>query len=64
MKALLACLVLACSTFAVRTNIAWVIGANPEFAKLDHAQLNVSPLIQGVEGTLTIQTYVQVVGKC
>lgn len=64
MKAMLACLVLTCSTFAVCANIAWVIGANKEAPKLDHAHLDVSPLIQGVEGTLTIQTYVQVVGKC
>lgn len=64
MKTLLTCLALVCFAFAFCMNIALVIGANEEAPKLDHVQLSVSPLIQGVEGTLTIQTYVQVDGTC
>ena len=64
MKAFGTYLILTCSILAICTNTKWVIAADVEAPRLDYAQLNVSPLIQGVEGALTIQTYVQVNGTC
>lgn len=64
MKAVFTGLAVTCCILAICTNIVLVTAANPENPKLDHAQLIVSPKIQGVEGTLTIQTYVQINGTC
>lgn len=56
-KVLLACLVLV-----VFMNIA---SANAtELPRLDHADLEISPTLTGVNGTLSIETLVQVDGTC
>ena len=56
-KVLLACLVLV-----VFMNIASVNAT--ELPRLDHADLEISPTLTGVNGTLSIETLVQVDGTC
>ena len=64
MKATLTSLALALSLAALCTNISSAIAASLENPKLDHAEISISPLIQGVGGNLVIQTLVQVNGTC
>ena len=64
MKPLLTCVALTCSIVVVFTNIACVIAQEPEAPRLDHVQLEASPLVQGVEGDLNIEAYLQVNGTC
>lgn len=61
-KALIAC-AFACCLLALCSTFAVVFGAG-EHPKLSSAQLDVSPLTQGVGGQLAINTYVQVNGTC
>ena len=63
MKTIFIGLAFACSILAMCTSVVWAIDTS-ENPKLDHAQLNVSPLIQGVDGPLTIETSVQLNGTC
>lgn len=56
-KVLLACLVLV-----VFMNIASVNAT--ELPRLDHVDLEISPTLTGVNGTLSIETLVQVDGTC
>ncbi len=48
----------------VATSILQATAATVELPRLDHAQLDVSPLVQGVGGPLTIETQAQVNGTC
>lgn len=64
MKAVLTSLAFALSLFALCPNISSVTAASLENPKLDHAEISVSPLVQGIDGNLVIQTLVQVNGTC
>jgi len=64
MKAFAAGLAFTCLAFVVCTSMAWVIAANIENPKIGYAKLDISPLIQGVDGPLTVQSRVQVNGTC
>jgi hypothetical protein len=64
MKAIFTGLALICFILAMFADNLPVAAANAENPKLQYAQLNVSPLVQGVGGSLTIETYVQVNGTC
>jgi hypothetical protein len=61
-KPLVAC-AFACCLLALCSSFPGVLGAG-EHPKLSSAQLDVSPLTQGVGGQLTLNTYVQVNGTC
>jgi hypothetical protein len=61
-KALIVC-AFGCCLLALCSSFAGVLGAG-EHPKLSAAELDVSPLTQGIGGQFTVNTYVQVNGTC